>query len=297
MCVDVDDSGAVFNGRIKWHPLERVLQAWLDMIEKGKVVVDREYGGDAEPWRLVSYSETMLHETVDVFNFLVAEIESRLPRDNNDTSRDTSPLIEEAILDGANPRRDFAYQFARKAKRPTFRYIAPGLEIATASSVTEQPFASLQGDNTVNMRGRCLPLLLFCATEGTSLFMAPERRDNKPNGPDSPFGYPFNRVEKYPAGLYLSCTDDSSDDAHGDECKLVLPFRIGAKGYARTSDGSRFGENKDEPVFGGSGDTFTDMYQPGHLPFSDTHKTRLFSVLSNWLKMVRRGDWRLARKE
>jgi hypothetical protein len=277
---------------MKWYPLERVLEEWLDMIEKGKIVVDREYGGNAEPWKLVPYSKTILQETIEVFNLLVDEIESRLPGNNNETLRNTSPLIGEAILDTANPRRGFAYHFARKAKQPKFRHIAPGLEIPNATIVTQQPFASLRYDNTCHVS--CLPLLLFCATDGTSLCTVPEHGGTEPNGRDSPFGHPFNRIDKYPAGLYLSCTDDQGDQVFEDECKLILPFCIGAKGYARTSDGSRFGENREDIMLRGGGkDTFADLYQPGHRPFSEMHDTRLFSVLSNWLGMVRRGDWKV----
>lgn len=93
-----------------------MLEAWLDMVERGKAIVTFESGDSRDPWKLVPYSETILRETIDVFNLLVEEIESRLPRDNNETPGTMSPLIEELILDTTKPRQGFAYHFARKEK-------------------------------------------------------------------------------------------------------------------------------------------------------------------------------------
>jgi hypothetical protein len=107
------------------------------MIEKGKAIVTVKNGDSRDLWKLVPFSETILQETADVFNLLVEEIETRLPKDNNHTPEATSPLIEEAILDTANSTRGFAYRFTQKWKRPSFRYIALGLEIPTASGVVE----------------------------------------------------------------------------------------------------------------------------------------------------------------
>jgi hypothetical protein len=285
MCVDLDDMDAIQNGRTHWYPLETVLEAWLDMIEQGKVVATPE-GGDVErPWTLVPYSSKILQDTVDVFNSLVKEIESRMPEGSTGTGDDSSPLIEEAILDTANPQRGFAYHFSREVKRPQFRYIAPGLEIPTSSSNTTQPFASLRFDaEDIEM----LPVLLFRAIDGATPCMAPG------SGDECPFGYQFNKINKYPAGLYLSCTSSSYKDSFEDEVTLVLPFRIGARGYARKSDGSRFGENtQDLREHVESHNTFADVYQPGHRPFTEGHQVRLFNVLENWLGMVQRGDWKV----
>jgi hypothetical protein len=269
----------VCNGRIEWYPLERVLEAWLDMIEKGKAIVTRTHGDSEDPpWKLVSYSETILQETIDVFNCLVEEIESRLPGHNDNPPITTSPLIEDAVLESVN-WRGFAYHFARKAKRPVFRYIAPGLEIPTTSIATEQPFNTENGENP--------PILLFRGTDGAAPCIVPELEDG------SPFDGPFEKVSKFPAGLYLSCTDPMYKDAFEDECKLVLPFGVGARGYARKSDGSRFGENTEDIVIDAH-DKFADVYQPGHQPFTEMHGCRLYSVLNNWLGMVRRGDWRIS---
>jgi hypothetical protein len=283
MCVDLDDTETIQNGRTPWFPLETVLEAWLDMIEQGKVVATPEANDAEKPWMLAPYSPRILQDTVDLFNALVREIESRLPEGSTGTGDDSSPFIEEATLDTCNPRRGFAYHFAQGAKRPQFRYIAPGLEIAVSSNDTAQRFASLRSDAGVFGMS---PLLLFRAVDNGAPCMAPASEN------ECPFGYPFNGVDKYPAGLYLSCTDSSSNNSFEDESILVLPFRIGARGYARKSDGARFGENtRDERVE--PSDTFSDVYQAGHQPFTELHEVRLFCVLENWLGMVQRGDWKV----
>ena len=84
-----------------------------------------------------------------------------------------------------------------------------------------------------------------------------------------------------------------SHNSFEDEATLVLPFYIGAQGYARKSDGARFGENSQDAEDVEPDDTFADVYQPGHQPFTEMHGVRLISILQNWLEMVQSGDWEM----
>ncbi|KAF2850137.1 hypothetical protein T440DRAFT_468820 [Plenodomus tracheiphilus IPT5] len=294
ICGSIDDCETICNGRIAWHPLETVLEAWLDMIEKGKIVVTVGGGGEGFPWKLVPYSERILQDTVDVFNMLVEEIESRLPQDGIRVGQAVPPLVEDTILDTVDTRRGFAYQLAQRIKRPRFQYIAPGLEVPTSSSIVEQPFASLlpgadrpsNGDVSPEQI-ETFPILLFRATDDATSCKAPA------SGDDSIFCAPYDQVGEYPAGLYLSCTTPSYINAFEDECKLVLPFRVGAQGYARTGDGARFGENREDADQAIAQDTFADVYQPGYQPFTVGHPVQIFRVLTNWLAMVQGGHWKV----
>jgi hypothetical protein len=287
MCVDLDDTDAIQNGRIGWYPLENVLETWLDMIEQGKVIATPEADNVEEPWTLAPYSPSILQDTIDVFNLLVQEIESRMPGGSTGTADDSllPPLINEAILDAANPQQGFAHHFTQRVNRPRFRFIAPGLEVPSFSGMAMQPFASFRQSHADAIETK--PFLLFRAIDGTTPCMAPVSKD------DCPFGYPFNELDNYPAGLYLSSTS-SSYSCFEDESILVLPYRIGARGFARKSDGTRFGENTrdvDDQVQ--PANTFADLYQPGHQPFTEMHSVWLFSVLESWLCMVQRGDWKV----
>ncbi|KAF2993162.1 hypothetical protein E8E13_000065 [Curvularia kusanoi] len=280
LCVDLDDGETIQNGRTEWFPLEVVLEAWLDMIEQGKVVATSDIGEVEAPWKLVPYSPKILQDTVDVFDSLVQEIVSRMP-EGSGTQEDSNPSIDGTILEVIDPRRGFAYHFNKKVKRPPFRFIAPGLEISSSSEVTRQPFALIHPDDG---HMELIPVLLFRAVSGTSLCMAPA------SGDECPFGYPFSEVEQYHAGLYLSCTS-LSYNSFEDEVTLVLPFRIGAQGFARKSDGARFGEDTQDPGDVEPDDTFADVYQPGQQPFTEMHAVRLISVLRNWIDMIRSGVW------
>lgn len=70
-----------------------------------------------------------------------------------------------------------------------------------------------------------------------------------------------------------------------------MPYSIGAAGYARTANGAKFGENKEESgAFGRAKDTHGDLYQLGYVPFIEFHEVRLEQVLKAWLKQVVSGQ-------
>lgn len=289
LCETLDDCGIICNGRIQWHYLDTVLEAWRALIEDGKIIATAN-GGENEPWSLVPYSQQTLQDTVDAFNSLVDEIESRMPGSARRKTLDHSLLEDEDF--GPDARREgFSYEFARAAKLPRFKFIAPGLQIPRGYQM-EAPFASLRGitqteeGHVPSDHFKTLPLLLFRATEGDAICMAPAPNES------CPFGWPFTLVDQYPAGLYLSCTDPSYNNAFEDECTLVLPHEIGENGHARTSDGAIFGENQensDEDVE--AQNTFADVYQMGQHPFVVGHRVQLVQILEHWLEMVRSGEW------
>ena len=83
-----------------------------------------------------------------------------------------------------------------------------------------------------------------------------------------------------------------------NEFQFVLPFGIGANGFARISDGSRFVENRekfDAEQAQRHMNTFADLYGPGYLPFEDApgRGPRLSPLLENWRERVESGDWQV----
>lgn len=146
----------------------------------------------------------------------------------------------------------------------------------------KQPFAAAP-----SKYAESFPILLFRAVDDNDSMPCTLSTSEE----DSPLRSPrdqVNPVAEYPAELYVTCDFPSSDTlASEDACKLVLPFRIGARGYARTSDGSRFGEDvheRGDDVY--AKDTFADVSQPGYTPFSIRYDARLVSVLTRWLEMI-----------
>jgi hypothetical protein len=117
------------------------------MIRKEDVVAVPKDGGryrpqsEYDPWVLVPYSDIILDETIDAFNGLVAAIEARLPKASAmDTEDIVHGLVDENTLQSIKLPQQFAYNFLRRARRPRFQYIAPGLQVPTSSTISPQPF-------------------------------------------------------------------------------------------------------------------------------------------------------------
>jgi hypothetical protein len=186
-------------------------------------------------------------------------------------------LIDQTVLDCLQIANRFLSAFMLQARRPRFSIIAPGLLIPDSSTFSKQPFTRVSD-------GKHPPIVLFRAKE---LYIpslpkhesAPRNREFAACH-DSPFHHPwYKRFPVYPAGLYMLPTDSTSSE---DECRLVLPYAIGANGYARTSNGRRW-ERKLHKA----------LYELGYLPFEMNHDSRLVDVLKSWVGMVERGDWKI----
>jgi hypothetical protein len=290
---------------------------------------DLDFMGQNYPWVQVPYSELMLKDTLEAFNSLVGAIEARLPTDSPMDSDDIEyGLVDEGVLQSMDLPQRFAYKFLRRVRRPRFQMIAPGLEIPDSSSFSMQPFWSDGATNPAillfrskhnyvnsfrapikagfletnilgswvysclckvfksNMIGS-LPKPQFLRQLAKSFQTMRGSTSEEHEQFDHPFGYPIYQISTFAAGLYLLPPDESED-----EFKFVLPFGIGANGYARKSDGSRFGENSESDCVVAK-DKCADLYGTGYSPFDNNHENRLVGVLKSWLGMVERGDWKI----
>lgn len=273
------------NGRQQWYPLEVILSAWLDMVDAGKIqavgpevkLINNKY----EPWIIHPWSESQLQETVKAFDLLVDSIESRMPHFESLTKE---PLLSDETLDVAHLPNGFARAFLSQAERPRFKDIAPGLSVPGSLSFPSQPFFPdyLEAPPEDGEERGINVTLLFGSSD---FFITPQDYDDK-TGSGLPFGWPYHRVRSYPAGLYITSTDRGFADFE-DGVRLVLPFGIGSNGFARTSDGERFGESYDANLK----DTHSELYQPGYQAFVAFHEVRLVKILESWTDMIERGDW------
>lgn len=301
------DSATAFNGRQQWYPLEVILSAWLDMVEKGKAqAVPKTVSlrnAKYDPWIFRPYSENQLEDTIRLFNQLVEAIELRLPQSSSAAaSREREdvngrePILrdDDEFFHQLNIPNGFARSLLTHAHRPNFRFIAPGIEIPSQESFTQQPFRHIRADgdddnddDPGNEEGeeptqiKIYPVLLFHSSTTQDLV----------NPSDPPFYWPYNQVSTIPAGLYITATDREFSIEFEDSVKLVLPFGIGANGFARTADGARFGENTEDEDNVEPKDTFCDLYQLGFVPFGEQHDVRLAQVLEVWLRQVESGNW------
>ncbi|KAI4667105.1 uncharacterized protein J4E79_001789 [Alternaria viburni] len=270
----IHDADEVFEQKV-WYPLETALEFWLGQIRKGKIVaapkaIHEKSGNERyDPWEFIPYSKSMLEENVEAFNRLVETIETRMPStaEHAEAEQVVHGLVEESILQSMSLPHNFTYDFLRQARRPRFRNIAPGLEVTT-SIFSDQPFGSYLSSTSDRP-----PILLFRFNPNT---VTGEEIDNPFPG--------FDRIKTHTAGLYLLPHWETTAE---DECRLILPFGIGANGYARRTDGSKFGGKEDGE------DSHVDMYRPGYQPLEEPHDHSLVDVLKSWTGMVERGDWQI----
>lgn len=294
MQMSIFDAPITQNGRQQWYPLEVVLSAWLDMVDVGKVqavepqveVLNEKF----DPWIILGYSESLLKDTLEAWDTLLSAVESRQgPAASADEADE--PLLPVTVLDAAAVISGFARAFLTQARRPSFQLIAPGLSVPTASSFTRQPFRSVEPDppnEDADDPTIQFPILLFASPD---TFRSPPGSSDALTGRDLPFQWPWCQVDAYAAGLYLTDSDGESL-SFDDGVRLVTPFGLGAHGYARTADGARFGENKeDRGPLGRPGLSFHSLFQSGYSPFIESHEVRLAQVLRAWTRLVERGVW------
>ncbi|RMZ85694.1 hypothetical protein DV736_g6557, partial [Chaetothyriales sp. CBS 134916] len=283
--VSLDDGMIAQNGRQQWLPLEEILEAYLQMMDEKKVIaVDDDYEGDqdrAEPWLMPSYTETDLQEAFTAWNQLVEEVERRMGLEPLPSDAPRGLPAAGYLLDQV-PERSFLRRFVENARPPRFTFLAPGLRLAQ-----QQPFAEVPAEDDLNR-----PSLLLESGEP-----AHRETDRAPWGQDLPaplFHPNFQRaVTRLPAGLYLTESNPSGAHPFEDGVKLLLPYSLGARGFARRSDGSLLGEDllHRGPTPRTHVPRSAQLYQLGFNAYIEMHDVQLRRVLARWVEMVREGKW------
>jgi hypothetical protein len=281
MKMSIMDGRTVMNGRMGWWPLETVLSFWIVMAAQDKV---RAVGADVNaeskfpPWIIVPYNEEQLRRTLEIFSDLVELIEDKIPDLQGDSA---VGLVDDATLVAASIPAGFATEFLTRARRPRFRYIAPGLQVPSFESPPQVPFTPSQED----LEDQVKPILLFPGEENITSAMFSK----------SPFLWPYDHVREYQAGLYLDPCYRSSNHAWEDSCHILLPFEIGRNGFARTSDGDSLGHDHFDKITVSPDikpkDTNSELYQPGYRPFTEAYGVQLVSIFESWKQMIEEGDW------
>jgi hypothetical protein len=83
-----------------------------------------------------------------------------------------------------------------------------------------------------------------------------------------------------PAGLYTESVDRKLVDTAENGFRLLLPYVVGANGFARKSDGQRF-------------QSHAELYQHGYYVFGGERyrAQRLVRLFEKWVEMVESGHW------
>ena len=235
------------------------------------------------PWNLQNFTKCDIEKAVAAFIRLIDAIEQKLPTSSSPQTQ-IDLLYPTTVLDKAYIKEDTflrSFLLALPRRYLSFRYIAPGIQLQSLSDITDQPFPKLFSDlsDRIDYNEKdTIPLLLFRG-EGESI--------SPWVGPWFPDGEP----RSIPAGLYIEDIHKDIAQDYGNQCKLLLPFGIGANGYARSSNGLLLGYSSNPPLLTDEADQlYQIIYYSGLLP-GWSHGQFLDKILTSWAERVELGDW------
>jgi hypothetical protein len=274
-----------------WQYLETVLTVWIHMIERQKGVVVRDPFNNGEPdpvtgvscdglrqpWGWASFTRADVDESIGAWHGLINAINERLPRPHPEPLSDSPGLFDVSNLVAAGIAEDsFAWQFYRKARRPHFQFLGPGLQLPSAQQLTENlalfetAWANFAAGYPSSRRpykpGHPLPILLG---QSHAKFWSDARRADE-------YG---SEIESLPWGLYLDVQHNPREPCpYEDGSRLLLPV-LRKDTPLRRLDGRPAGH--------------ADLYQVGQNPFEPDHSTQLRHMLAIFTSDVENEQWRI----
>ncbi|KAL2812886.1 hypothetical protein BDW59DRAFT_176887 [Aspergillus cavernicola] len=272
---DYNDTPGVCALPFAWMPLEVILDAYLQMIDEGKVEAVTDDRADYlvdelnsrwvdRPWVIHQYTAADVARAVAAFKRLVTAIHARMPEDDSKDNESTGwmdlPWLDPATLTQQNvlPPSTFAHEFLTAIAhiKVRFRYVAPGLRFPTVSEFLDQPITDFETSPRND---------IVCDQP------VPDPHIPHWTGPD------------FPAGFYIHPVVQEPPLCYSNGCHLALPFAIGKKGHARDFEPEPRNEH-------------AGLYQPGLTDgFGEYHDVQIDKVLRNWAERVERGDWDIDR--
>jgi len=222
-----------------------------------------------------------VERTLTAYHSLLAAIVSRVPG---------AKIHDEPLVDKETLTRwavgGFAAEFLSRARRPSFKYIAPGITTFDSDSFNSMMEIREKDEDNIELQKYRIGLDFEDEESGAdwsewaSLPIFPgdtpvvlegdgDRSYSSLMGDMSLTWYLTNEI----SGVYLR-----PEYNWGDTVKFVLPYSIGQKGHIEGGIMQR------QPVCG-----HTVLYQHGSCPFFGEHSTRLFTLLDVWTENVRSG--------
>lgn len=251
------------------------------MIERRKVaVVHKSLGNgpgpasgvylDSErPWGWAPWTKADLEDSLEAWNDLISAINDLLPEPHAEPLSSAS-LFEVDDLHAADVEEGcFAWKFYSKARRPSFQFLAPGLQLPSREQLLANPFRQAW-ESQAPRRGlpwepNMFPLPVLLGTQLAKSWV--DTQDYK--------------VGNVAWGLYLDILDSRSHLCpYEDAARLVLPYELGEATFARKLDG--------KPATGNF-----ELYQMGQNPFETNRATQLWQMLKNFTAHVDAGEWKV----
>lgn len=279
----------------QWQRLETILSAWLDLIERGKIVtlhhsidelnylrplpdvplIDEVTGArqkwtDEYPWTIVSFAKQDLLDALDAWHGLIFAINKKLP-EPKEMPFESLGLFSHDTLHAAGIRQNnFAWSFFTNAWKPSIEQLGPGLRLASDEQIVNNPW-NLTMDKTAVREDIDLgipnPLLIGSQTI--------QSWQHELNGP----------THQIPWGLYLEGSGHYANFPVEDSCRLALPYALGANGLAIRGDGSPLNSQHVQGQF--------ELYQLGQHAWMPCHGTQLYMLLDAFARHVEEGLWRV----
>lgn len=209
-----------------WRKLEDILSVWIEMVQRSKIRSVPSASTDMAPWEAATWTTKDLEECIEVWGMIVETIEQKMSLGATEAD---AGLLDVATLDTAQVPDGFVRKFVLQARKPRFKFIAPGLRVPTAEEFTIQPFTYVPRSDRSSPE-EIPPILLFRSDETirtAELFW---------------FFYPYAGsaalVQECPCGLYFDHCDPMLPTPFEDGCRLVLPFKL-ESGFAKQGDFSK----------------------------------------------------------
>jgi len=231
------------------------------------------------------YTSVDLEDSLRAYDQLVNAILARSP-DASNVETESRGLVDREIIDEFGIQgllRDFLLQ----ARKPSFKFIAPGIRLPESSDLREVLRADVGSErfNLVREEG-----LVATDSDDTSprigeplpLFSGPSFESKAESFVNDRGRLMFGEV----SGLYIW-----PEQWFADTCLFVLPYSIGASGCIEEGNPGWIYEGIPRDNVPKDLVTNDALYQHGRCPFMPDHLPRLSTVLRQWTHMVASAQW------
>lgn len=218
-----------------------------------------------------------LDRDLKAYHELLSAIQSRCL---GSTISDEPSLVDTTILEEFPNLTGFLPEFLRRARRPSFTYIAPGLRVPSSEWIRQ--------------------MLSQARREGR--LQEPYDPGNNYDSEPLPL-FPGPKITSYSSWFEINQKSSLVNDISGlyswpdylsmDAVRFILPSPIGANGWVREGNEEETSEEsraKGVPHEKAQNDA---LYQYGWCPFLPSHLPTLSVILNNWTKMIEEGEWKV----
>ncbi|KAL5341652.1 hypothetical protein BJX70DRAFT_358512 [Aspergillus crustosus] len=275
-----------------------------------------------QPWIMNLYTPIDVEKATSALERLLDAIDSRIDgirRRPGSTAALASAPYANLLWSGPAmfradliPEKTFAFDFLKAVARlrVRFRYLAPGIRF-----MTPEEFLG-QSTKASHPGGHCLRIFQVEPLSDDDDDVSDEEDESDSDGdkeeeeeereeeeeeennnhqkaidPIPPNSTTDRFPERTRPGFYIQQVHPNDYHHFANECRLELPFSIGANSWARQSSGEPFGWDL-FTWYPKPKDKTSELYQSGsQTGFTDLRRVQIHKVLNNWAERIEAGDW------